>query len=96
MTSDNPNPILFVNGPVRTRPNSRPNPGSTKRKPRLAKRKTELKCVDYASERGRKLLEEQEKYLMFGHLDREIVRLWQKMDEVLYRLDTIETGRRSR
>ena len=61
----------------------------------LADRKTELKCIDYHRKKARKMLEEQAKLLMFAHLDAEIARLRLMIDDLRYRLDDIEAGRRS-
>jgi len=69
----------------------------TKSKPvLLADRKTELKCTDYPRKKARKMLEERAKLLMFVHLDAEIAQLRLMIDELRFRLDDVERGRRPR
>jgi len=76
---------------------TQPKSVHTKSKPVvLADRKTELKCTDYHRKKARKMLAERAKILMFAHLDAEIARLRLMIDDLRYRLDDIEAGRRSR
>ncbi len=60
----------------------------------LADRKTELKCTDYHRKKARKMLEKRANLAMFAELDRDIVRLRLMIDELRFRLDDMERGRR--
>jgi len=84
---------------IRTPVNQAPEPKPvhpTSKPIRLAERKTELACTDYHRKKARKMLEERANLLMFAHLDAEIARLQLTIDDLRYRLDDIEAGRRCR
>ena len=84
---------------IRTPVNQAPEPKPvhpTSKPIRLVERKTELACTDYHRKKARKMLEERANLAMFADMDAEIARLRLMIDDLRYRLDDIEAGRRSR
>ena len=84
---------------IHTPGNQTPEPQSvhTKSKPvLLAERKTELACRDYPRKKAIKMLEKRANLAMFAELDAEIARLRLVIDDLRYRLEDIEAGRRCR
>ena len=64
---------------------------------RQVERKTELACTDFSRKKGsRGVLADRANRAIFARLDREMVRLRLVIDDLRYRLEDIEAGRRSR